>query len=186
MLSFICSMAIHGWKGIMQVLNRKLVWISGSGRWGTADSGSLSGRWGSTSTNDQWDEPTGHPHRSSSYRDTTLSLSRSGRLLQDQQQQQQEGESVWSTGLNFLAGRNSAKKSSSFRESSNLGQGRNNIINTMATGTTSTSNSSSSAHHFGGDLGSGAFLSPSHVFDWSSEGHYQIFLFLFLSFFCLF
>jgi hypothetical protein len=114
-----------------------------------------------------------------------MSLSRSGSLLQDQQQQrqqQQQGESAWSTGLNFLAGRNSAKKSSSFRESSNLGQGRNNIINTMATGTTSTSISSSSAHYFGGDLGSGAFLSPSHVFDRSSEGHYQLLFIYFIYF----
>ncbi|XP_024381027.1 uncharacterized protein [Physcomitrium patens] len=53
--------------------------LAGSGRWGTAETASLSGRWGSVSTNDHWD---GTQQGINSFRDS-LSLSRSGRLVQE-------------------------------------------------------------------------------------------------------
>nr|PNR50816.1 hypothetical protein PHYPA_010002 [Physcomitrium patens] len=52
----------------------------GSGRWGSAETASLSARWGSVSTNDQWDEA---EQGLDSFRDP-LSPSPSGRLSQEE------------------------------------------------------------------------------------------------------
>ncbi|XP_024388079.1 uncharacterized protein [Physcomitrium patens] len=52
----------------------------GSGRWGSAETTSLSARWGSVSTNDQWDEA---EQGLDSFRDP-LSPSPSGRLSQEE------------------------------------------------------------------------------------------------------